>query len=99
MKSDVENAMRRKLTALLSPTRLEIENESHRHQGHASSPETGESHFRLEVVSDRFEGMNRVERQRLIYQALDEELAGPVHALALTTRTPAEDVKPGGSKA
>jgi len=91
MKSTVEDVMRDKLTASLAPTRLAIENESHLHKGHASSPQTGESHFRLEIVSDRFEGLNRVDRQRLVYQTLAQELAGPVHALALTTRTPAED--------
>jgi len=91
MKATVEDVMRDKLTASLAPTRLAIENESHLHQGHASSPQTGESHFRLEIVSDRFEGLNRVDRQRLVYQALAQELAGPVHALALSTRTPSED--------
>ncbi len=97
MNSGIEDTIRRKLTALLSPTRLDIENESHRHQGHASSPETGESHFRLKIVSDRFEGMSRIDRQRLVYQSLDEELAGPVHALALTTRTPAEEAEAAGT--
>ncbi len=91
MNSTVEEVIREKLTASLAPTRLSVENESHLHQGHASSPKTGESHFRLEVVSNRFEGLSRVDRQRLVYQALAQELAGPVHALALSTRTPSED--------
>ncbi len=95
MKSEVEQVIRQKLAASLSPVRLVIENESHLHQGHASSPKTGESHFRLEVISDRFEGLNRIERQRLVYQALEQELAGSVHALALSTRTPSEDQQTG----
>jgi len=95
MNSGVEDAIRRKLSDQLSPSRLVIENESHRHHGHAGSPGTGESHFRLEIVSGRFEGLNRIDRQRLVYQALETELAGPVHALALTTRTPSEDAKIG----
>ena len=97
MKSDVEEVIRHKLTASLSPTRLTIENESHLHQGHASSPGTGDSHFRVDVVSDRFEGLNRIERQRLVYQTLEQELAGPVHALALSTRTPSEDNRTVGA--
>ncbi len=80
-----------KLTKALAPTRLEIVDESHRHRGHAGWREGGETHFRVEVVSDLFEGRSRVERQRLVYQALAEELRERVHALQLVTRTPAED--------
>ncbi len=93
MNEKIEDVMRDKLTASLAPARLVIENESHLHHGHASSPQTGESHFRLEIVSDRFDGLSRVERQRLVYQILAQELAGPVHALSLSTRTPTEAQK------
>ncbi len=90
----VEDAMRRKLSEALTPLVLEIENESHRHAGHAGSPGTGESHFRLRVVSTAFAGLNRVDRQRLVYSILADELKGPVHALAVRAATPEES---GGS--
>lgn len=90
----VEEAMRRKLLEALTPLALEIENESHRHAGHAGSPGTGESHFRLRIVSAAFEGLGRVDRQRLVYSILAEELKGPVHALAVRAVAPTES---GGS--
>lgn len=86
----VEDIIRRKLTEAFHPARLEIENESHLHKGHHGSPHTGESHYRVLLAAEAFEGINRVERQRKIYAVLSEELAGPVHALALTAVTPAE---------
>ncbi|WP_259781943.1 BolA family protein [Aestuariispira ectoiniformans] len=86
----VEQDITRKLTEGLSPAQLAVENESHLHAGHAGSPGTGSSHFRVVVVSDKFDGLNRVARQRLVYDLLKVEMAGPVHALALQTLTPAE---------
>lgn len=86
----VEQDIIRKLTEGLAPTHLDVENESHLHAGHAGSPGTGSSHFRVTVVSDKFDGLNRVARQRLVYDLLKDEMAGPVHALALQTQTPAE---------
>lgn len=83
-----------KLRARFSPARLSIADESSQHRGHAGYREGGETHFRVEIVSSAFEGQSRVTRQRLVYQALQDELApGGVHALALTTLTPAEDRK------
>lgn len=63
------------------------------HAGHAGSPGTGESHFRVLVVSDAFDGKSRVERHRMVNAALADELAGRVHALALTTYAPGEAVR------
>lgn len=88
---NVADTIRRKLTDMLSPTRLEIVDESAKHQGHAGWRPGGETHFDVTVVSAAFDGKSRVERQRMVYGVLAEELAGHVHALALTTRTPAED--------
>ncbi len=82
-----------KLRRVLSPTRIEVEDESHRHAGHAGAPEGGESHFRLVVVAAAFDGKSRVERQRMVYGILAEELAAGMHALAMTTLTPGEDAK------
>ncbi|MCA0246146.1 MAG: BolA family transcriptional regulator [Proteobacteria bacterium] len=82
-----------KLQAAFAPARLAIEDESSKHHGHAGWREGGETHFRVEIVSTAFEGQNRVARQRLVYAALKQELDAGLHALALTTLTPAEDAK------
>ncbi len=87
----VANAIDNKLRARFAPARLSIEDESSRHRGHAGHREGGESHFRVEIVSAAFEGQSRIARQRLVYQALKDELDAGLHALALTTLTPAED--------
>jgi BolA family transcriptional regulator, general stress-responsive regulator len=87
----VIDRIRAKLSEGLTPTRLAIEDESHRHAGHAGARPGGESHFRVEVVSAAFAGESRITRQRRVYALLAEELAGPVHALALTTLSPEED--------
>jgi BolA family transcriptional regulator, general stress-responsive regulator len=86
----VEATLRAKLEAAFRPTRLEVINESHLHAGHRSSPGTGESHFRVVIVSARFAGKSRLERHRLVNEALAAELAGKVHALALRARAPDE---------
>ena len=82
-----------KLTGALSPTRLEVVDESARHAGHAGARPEGETHFRVTVVSGSFRGLSRVARQRLVYGVLADELTGHVHALALTTLTPEEDTR------
>jgi len=89
----VADTIRRKLTECFAPTRLEIEDESHHHIGHQGARPGGETHFSVTIVSSTFSGQNRVARQRLIYQALAEELATRVHALSLTTLTPDEDTR------
>ena len=87
----VAQAIENKLSKELTPARLEIEDDSARHHGHAGARPEGESHFNVTVVSAKFEGMSRVERQRLVYRLLAEEMKTDIHALALTTLTPAED--------
>lgn len=98
---EIAARLRRKLTEALAPSRLDIVDDSHRHAGHAGHDPRGESHFTVTVVSAAFAGRSRVERQRLVYGLLAEELAGRVHALALTTLTPEEaaarDGRPGGA--
>ena len=78
-----------------TPAVIEVVNDSHRHAGHGSSPQTGESHFSVVVVSPAFAGKSRLERHRMVNAALAEELAGPVHALAVTALTPEEQAKQG----
>jgi BolA protein len=80
-----------KLNAALSPSRLAIVDESLQHAGHAGARPEGESHFRAEVVSGAFADKTRVERQRMVYAILAEELSSGIHALALRTLTPDED--------
>ncbi len=85
-----ESRMREALMLGLQPTRLDVINESELHAGHRSSPGTGESHFRLLIVSPAFTGLSRVARHRLVNTLLAAELAGSVHALALSTYAPGE---------
>ncbi|MFN3868538.1 MAG: BolA family protein [Hyphomicrobiaceae bacterium] len=87
-----ETRMREKLIEGLTPIRLDIVNESDLHAGHRGSPGTGESHFRILIVSDKFAGKSRVDRHRMVNALLAEELAGRVHALALKTFAPGEPV-------
>jgi len=86
----VVERIRVKLTATLSPTHVELVDESALHAGHAGARPEGESHFRLIVVSDRFIGHGRLERQRMIYQALDELMQSDIHALSIKALTPDE---------
>ena len=86
----VEATIREKLTQAFAPTRLDVINESHLHAGHRSSPGTGESHFRVLIVSAAFAGASRVARHRAVNKLLDPELKGKVHALALQTFAPDE---------
>jgi BolA family transcriptional regulator, general stress-responsive regulator len=86
----VAERIRAKLTAALQPTRLVIRDDSERHAGHAGARPEGETHFHVEIVSAAFAGDSRVARQRRVYALLAEEMAGPIHALALATLTPEE---------
>lgn len=87
----VAETIEQKLTQALAPQRLKIVDDSEKHKGHAGYREGGETHFRVEIVSQAFAGESRVARQRRVYGILAEELAGRVHALQLTTLTPEED--------
>jgi len=97
----VEQSIRSKLTALLEPTTLSIVNDSSKHRHHtpmrAIGGGDGETHFSVQVVSKGFEGKKTMERHRMIYAALEEELQAGLHALSLTTRTPAEMEKLQGA--
>lgn len=91
-KGVIKASITRKLTQALAPIALDVIDESHRHAGHGHHHPAGESHFRVEVVSAAFEGKSRLERHRLVNALLAEELAGRVHALAVSARTPQEAV-------
>ncbi len=87
----VEETIREKLTAAFAPSLLEVINESDKHRGHAGSPGTGESHFAVKIEAAAFAGTSRIARQRMVMAALEDELAGPVHALSIKADAPAHD--------
>lgn len=86
----IRTAIEEKLTKALAPVHLEVIDNSHQHAGHAGAHPQGESHFAVIVVSKAFEGLSRVARQRLVYDAIAQEMADHIHALELKTQTPDE---------
>ncbi|KAJ7772604.1 bola protein [Mycena maculata] len=91
----LENAIREKLTAQFSPTLLKISNDSWQHRHHAAmrtqgSDGTGETHFSIHITSAHFQSKTTMQRHRLVYAALKEELDGGLHALSLQTKTEEE---------
>jgi len=85
----VAETIRTKLAETFAPSALDVVDESHMHRGHVGARPGGETHIRVFMTAAAFEGLSRVERQRRVYDALAEELAGPVHALALKLDAPA----------
>ena len=79
-----------KLREAFLPESLEVQDESHLHEGHAGHRPGGETHFRVYIVSQVFKGKSRIERHRMINAALASELAGSVHALAIHAQAPGE---------
>jgi BolA protein len=84
------DAITEKLREAFTPESLEVQDESHLHEGHVGHQSRNETHFRVYIVSQTFSGKSRVERHRLINTALAAELAGSVHALALHAKAPGE---------
>lgn len=85
-----------KISSNLSLKTLKIHNDSHKHAGHIAmiGKNVQETHFRLEIVSDAFQGLSKLQRHRIVYTILDEELkSGSIHALQLATYTQEEVVK------
>lgn len=78
------------LTERFAPDQLDVTDESHRHHGHAGWREGGETHFRLDIVSQAFSGKSRVDRHRLVNEALAGAFAQGLHALAIRARAPGE---------
>ncbi|MCU7553045.1 BolA/IbaG family iron-sulfur metabolism protein [Alteromonas sp. ASW11-19] len=91
MKTYIEST----LTETLSPEHLDVQDESYMH----NVPEGAQSHFKVTVVSQAFEGQRLIARHRQVNSVLADALAGPVHALALHTHTPAEWEAKGGQVA
>jgi BolA protein len=86
----VARQMIERLTAALAPTRLDLEDQSQQHIGHAGHDPRGESHFALTIESPAFAGLSRVDRQRKIYVALGELMHERVHALTIRATAPGE---------
>ena len=80
-----------KLHNAFAPESLHVEDESHRHEGHAGHRPGGQTHFRVHIVSDAFKGKSRLERHRMINETLAGELSGGVHALAIHASAPGEN--------
>ncbi|WP_010162487.1 BolA family protein [Sphingomonas sp. PAMC 26617] len=83
---EIEN----RLNTALSPTRLDISNDSAQHAGHMGDDGTGESHFSVTIEAPAFTGLSRVQRQRLVNQALADLLRDRIHALAIRATAPGE---------
>ena len=86
----IERELRAMLERELAPERLEIANDSARHPGHAGDDGSGESHFSILVESDRFEGLTRLERQRLVNRVLGDLPGQRIHALSVKALAPGE---------
>lgn len=82
------------ITSLLeqhfSPTQLQVDDDSHKHAGHAGANPAGGSHIRIHIVSDAFVTMSRIMRHRMVYQALEGHFAEGLHALQINAKTPDE---------
>lgn len=78
------------LTQAFAPTRLEVQNDSARHHGHAGDDGSGESHFTVVIESAAFAGISRLERQRMVNRALGDIPGQRVHALAIRASAPGE---------
>ena len=89
-KGPVAGELIRRLKAALQPTQLTLENESDQHLGHAGHDGSGESHFALRIESAAFVGLSRVQRQRLVFRAVGDLMAGKVHALRIRASAPGE---------
>lgn len=86
----LEHRIRERLQSGLSPSRLEVVNDSHHHQGHAGDDGTGQTHFSVLVVADAFTGKSRVARHRLVNDLLTAEFEAGVHALSIKALAPDE---------
>jgi BolA protein len=86
----VAEEITKRLNEALAPSHLDVRNDSAMHHGHAGDDGSGESHFSVDIVSPRFAGMSRVERQRAVNAALADLLRERIHALSIKARAPEE---------
>jgi BolA family transcriptional regulator, general stress-responsive regulator len=88
---NVKDNITKKLSEAFAPASLDVTDESHLHEGHAGHRPGGETHFRVYIVTPAFQGKSRIERHRMVNAALDAELKGSVHALAIKAQAPGEN--------
>ena len=88
--SPIKDQIISKLQLSIEPQHLEVIDESSKHKGHAGHNSLGESHFEVRIVAESFRGKGRVERHRMVYDALQTELEARVHALSIKAFTPEE---------
>jgi BolA protein len=86
----VAREMIARLENSLSPTTMQLRDDSEQHRGHGGYNPAGESHFHLSIESQAFAGLTRVQRQRLVYKALGDLMHERVHALAMEAKAPGE---------
>lgn len=84
----IEDQINQILTKELAPANLEVINDSHKHAGHVGDDGTGQTHFTVKIMSDKFENLNRVERQRFVMKLLKPCFDAGLHALSLKLSTP-----------
>jgi BolA family transcriptional regulator, general stress-responsive regulator len=87
---DSRDRITTKLTQAFAPAQLDVVDESHQHAGHAGHRPGGETHFRVTIVAEAFRGKSRLQRHRMVNEALAGELSGGVHALAIHASAPGE---------
>ena len=90
---NVKDRIEKRLAEALKPQSLRVVDESHLHAGHSGARPEGETHFRLYIVSSAFESKGRIDRHRAVHEILADELAGPVHALAIHASAPGEPIR------
>ena len=84
----VGQTIMQKLTDAFTPAELEVIDESHKHAGHVGARPEGETHFKVIIVADAFEGKSLIQRHRLVNETLAAELADRVHALSISAKAP-----------
>lgn len=87
---NVRETIEKKLISAFPGAEVEVVDDSHKHAGHAGARPEGETHFHVSLISAAFVGQSRVDRHRRVMDLLRAELDGPVHALAISARTPEE---------
>lgn len=89
------NSIVNKLTLALAPAKLVVTDQSHMHRGHAGvkEAESPETHFNVDIVSDKFTGKSRLDRQRMVNTALQVELDNGLHSISLSCKTPEESAR------
>ncbi|MFL6727096.1 MAG: BolA family protein [Sphingomicrobium sp.] len=88
----VATEMLARLNSALSPTEIDLTDDSEQHRGHGGYNPAGESHFSLAIESPAFAGKSRVERQRMVYAALGDLMRERVHALSIRATAPGENI-------